>query len=95
MAKDAVERLARAGAESSDRVVILATRALVQAQGGDESGSQRTRRELERGIRAAASRVRGQDLSRHLRAGLGRLRDAALDPEGPLYPRAAEGPAER
>ena len=91
----AVERLARTGAESSDRVVILATRALIQAQGGDGAGSQRTRRELERAIRAAASRVRGQDLSRHLRAGLGRLRDAALDPEGPLYPRAAEGPAER
>ncbi len=42
-----------------------------------------------------ATPERGQDLSRHLRAGLERLRDAALDPEGPLYPRAAEGPAER
>lgn len=90
----AVERLERAGAESSDRVVILATRALVQARSGEAAGAERTRRELERSIRTAASRVRERALARHLRGGLGRLRDAALDPDGPLYPRAAGSPRE-
>ncbi len=83
----ALELLNHFGAELSDRIVIVGTRALVLS--GNRSGSEARQlvRHLRRQLREENDRVRDSAMRRDQRRSQTRLLEATLSPEGPLYPR--------
>lgn len=88
--------LNRYGAELFDRVVIEGTAALVSREAGSDE-SRHLEKELQRRLRRESARIESDRLRRRHRAASGRLLEAVLAKDGPLYPRLKgfEKPADR
>jgi tetratricopeptide (TPR) repeat protein len=84
----ASELLDRHGSELLDRIVIAATRGLVLESAGRKSEARSHVRALRRRVRSDSERIRDEELRRDQRRYATRLLEAALSPDGPIYPRA-------
>jgi len=87
LSQQAVELVARHGAELSDRIVITGTHALLLSELGRERERGKLLEELERRTRASRKAIVDRELRKAQEAYAGRLLAAALSPEGPIFPR--------
>jgi tetratricopeptide (TPR) repeat protein len=85
----ALDLLERHGAELTDRIVIVGTRALVLETLGQRGESRRLVRELRERMRATTKRIRSRTLARAQRGYTTRLLAAVLTLSGPIYPRTS------
>lgn len=83
----ASELLERYASDFADRIVITATEALIRASSGDPQGARRLERGLRRRVHRENESIEAPVLRQRHRRFSTRLLDAALSPDGPVYPR--------
>ena len=76
------------GGEFLDRIVIVATRALVLRRAGHNRGAEEVERALRRSLRRQGQGLRKPELREAYRERAARLLETALSEDGPIYPRA-------
>jgi protein kinase-like protein/AAA ATPase-like protein len=79
----------RHGAELTDRIVIVGTRALLLEAHGHASAATRVRAQLDKRIKAGQRRLSAPDLRAAQKVYTERLLRSVLSPEGPILPRRA------
>jgi len=85
----ALQLLERYGGELADRIVIIATRVILLREAAEDQEARQLEASLRRRVRRVNDRLSGVVMrQRHHRASTSLL-EAALSPEGPLYPRVS------